>query len=201
MGGSGSGKVEKAIGSLRLPASAHFGGQAPDPTAGARRDPPPKGAQAGALGYIPGMHRWAAVAALLASGCGSGDGPNSSTGTPDGGDPCSFSCLDGSTAGRPLALQVKGILDTCAGADCHDIGAGSMRVAPGSEFDTMIGVRASERPDLFRVKPGDPLQSYVYLKVLCDAGGITGSCMPPGGAAAGIARTFHDWMEAGAPTM
>ena len=77
-----------------------------------------------------------------------------------------------------------------------------MSIAPGREFDAIIGVRAVERPDLFRVQPGDPLLSYVYLKLSCD-GGISGSCMPPGegGAPPGVAKTFYDWIEAGAPTM
>ncbi len=147
------------------------------------------------------MRRLAAVAALLAGGCSSADRtPSDPVGDAGGGGTCVFSCLDGSTFGRPLSQRVRGILDSCAGADCHDIGAGQMRLAPGSEFDAMIGVPAVERPDLLRVRPGDPLQSYVYLKVACD-GGTTGDCMPPGGAGPGVAQTFYDWIEAGAPTM
>jgi hypothetical protein len=103
-------------------------------------------------------------------------------------------------ADRPLAEQIRGTLDSCAGADCHDIGAGDMSIVPGSEFDAMIGVPAFERPDLLRVRPGSPLESYVYLKLRCD-GGVTGSCMPPGGAGLGVASMFQQWIEAGAPTM
>jgi hypothetical protein len=149
------------------------------------------------------MHRWAAVAALLACACSSGDHPPAAggdSGAGPGGEVCAFSCLDASPSDLPLAQQVKGIVDSCAGADCHDIGAGDMRIAPGSEFNAMIGVQSFERPDLLRVRPGDPLQSYVYLKVRCE-GGIEASCMPPGGAAPGVAQTFFDWIEAGAPTM
>ena len=52
-----------------------------------------------------------------------------------------------------------------------------------------------------RVLPGDPANSYVYLKLAC-RGGIVGQCMPltnPGGRP-DLAKLFHDWIEAGAPT-
>jgi len=148
------------------------------------------------------MHRLTAIATLLACGCSSTDraAAEASDAMGDGGAPCTFSCLDASGSDRPLAQQVRATLDTCAGADCHNIGVGGMAIAPGGEFDAMIGVRAFERPDLFRIQPGDPVSSYVYIKLSCE-GGVVGNCMPPGGATAGILRTFHDWIEAGAPTM
>jgi hypothetical protein len=154
-----------------------------------------------ALGYTLGMHRFAAIAALLVCGCSSTD--RTATDASDevgGGGSCTFSCLDASASDRPIAQQVRATLDTCAGADCHNIGVGGMLIAPGAEFDAMIGVRAFERPELFRVQPGDPVNSYVYIKLLCE-GGVVGNCMPPGGATAGIMNAFRDWIEAGAPTM
>ena len=52
-----------------------------------------------------------------------------------------------------------------------------------------------------RVLPGDPEHSYVYLKVACE-GGITNACMPlSSGFDPRIKQMFHDWIEAGAPTM
>jgi hypothetical protein len=67
------------------------------------------------------------------------------------------------------------------------------------ETAQLIDVPSIERPDLFRVKPGDPMQSYLYLKVLGD-GGIEGGRMPLGFAYnPRIPAMFFDWIEAGAP--
>jgi hypothetical protein len=102
----------------------------------------------------------------------------------------------------PLALQVKGIIDvTCASGEtgCHLSGAANMPLSAGAEFDAMIGVVSSEMPPMLRVAPGDPLNSYVYLKLRCE-GGIDGGCMPGGQPDPFFARVFHDWIEAGAST-
>jgi hypothetical protein len=98
------------------------------------------------------------------------------------------------------AEQVRGIVDQiCSNADgCHGQGAGGMSLSVGSEFASMIGVASSERPDLLRVHPGDPVASYVYLKLRCD-GGIDGGCMPLGSPDPTLAPIFAAWIEAGAP--
>lgn len=64
----------------------------------------------------------------------------------------------------------------------------------------VIGVRAFERPDLLRVAPGDPDQSYLAWKIAGDPR-IDGGRMPLG-------ATFDPrwpvlvraWIEAGAPS-
>ena len=102
----------------------------------------------------------------------------------------------------PLAVQVKGRIDqVCANSDgCHGDGVGNMALTLGNEFAPMINVTSFENPPMLRVKPGDPAQSYVYLKLACD-GGIDGGCMPlSSGFDAKLAHLFHDWIEAGAPT-
>lgn len=135
---------------------------------------------------------------VLLLGCSSPD-----PGAPEaGGDTALMNCLlcGDATDERPLPLQVKGRIDgVCSSTDgCHGIGAGGMGLSPGNEFAPMINVKSVERPDLLRVKPFDPLQSYVYLKLWCD-GGIDGACMPGGSPNPQIAQIFHDWIEAGAP--
>jgi hypothetical protein len=132
----------------------------------------------------------------------------SSTTTPatgDAGQPdtggCTFLCGDGGT-NLPLAVQVRGKVDQiCASTDgCHGVGAGMMALATGDEFQPMINVVSYEMSPMLRVRPGDPEQSYVYRKLACD-GGIDGGCMPAStGYNADLARLFHDWIEAGAPT-
>ena len=103
---------------------------------------------------------------------------------------------------RSDLARVTGIIDEiCSSADgCHGSGAGNMSLASGREFTSLILVPSSEVPSLFRVLPGDPADSYVYRKLACE-GGIQGSCMPLGGQLTpSLVQSFHDWIEAGAPT-
>ena len=138
-------------------------------------------------------------------GCSSPAGPAVPSeagrdGTTDAPSPCLL-CQDASELDAPLAVRVRATLEhTCGNPDgCHGGGAGGFAFGGGNEFDAMIGVTSSEAPPMKRVQPGDPLQSYVYLKLACD-GGIVGACMPlSSGFDPATARLFHDWIEAGAP--
>lgn len=146
---------------------------------------------------------FALAAAILPCACSSTSSPEATT-PPDGstGDRCLL-CTDAEGADDAgLAVQVKGKIDQiCANVDgCHGDGAGGMGLTPGHEFDTMIDVVSTENPPMKRVLPFDPAQSYVYLKLACD-GGIDGGCMPLStGYDPQLAKLFHDWIEAGAPT-
>jgi hypothetical protein len=142
--------------------------------------------------------------ALLIAGCSSQDappGPDASEA--DLGMSCGLFCSDDAPTDVPLAVLVRGRIDqTCfnSAEGCHGGGA-PMALSPGHEFDEMIDARSTELPALWRVAPGDPLRSYVYLKVWCD-GGIApdSSCMPRGQTPSPpLAQLFHDWIEAGAP--
>jgi hypothetical protein len=153
----------------------------------------------------------AACAALLLAGCSSQDAPagpdaaDLGLGTDSGGESgCLFFCPDDAPTDAPLAVLVRGRIDqTCfnSAEGCHGGGA-PMALSPGHEFDTMIDVRSTELPALLRVAPGDPLHSYVYLKVWCDGGlAPDSSCMPLGQTPSPtLAQLFYDWIEAGAPT-
>jgi hypothetical protein len=99
-------------------------------------------------------------------------------------------------------LVVKDTIDErCASTDgCHGQGAGDLPLGPGAEFTPLIDVASYEVPTLDRVLPGDPAHSYVYLKLQCE-GGIQGGCMPADGPISPkVVQSFHDWIEAGAPT-
>jgi hypothetical protein len=142
----------------------------------------------------------AGLAMLLAAGCSSSSDPATSDAGPSGGGDC-FACTDAG-GDVPAALRVKGVLDqVCANADgCHGAGAGGLSISRDSEYASLIGVRSTEVPSLYRVMPGDPAQSYAYLKLACE-GGIAGSCMPLGGHLdLSLLEAFHEWIEAGAPT-
>jgi hypothetical protein len=145
------------------------------------------------------MRRAASWGALLAAACSSSGAPATSD-AGAGGSPICITCRDASGLSN-LGL-VTGILSgRCANTDgCHGQGAGTLGLSPGNVFAPLINVRSSEVPSLFRVAPGDPAQSYVYLKLACE-GGIEGGCMPlDGPLTPSQVQAFHDWMEAGAPT-
>jgi hypothetical protein len=92
------------------------------------------------------------------------------------------------------------MLRDCTGAEaCHSQSSGGMTIALGDEFAQLINVRSTERPELLRVAPGDPMGSYLYLKLVGD-GGITGAPMP-GTAVFDPMRPAlaWSWIEAGAP--
>lgn len=99
-------------------------------------------------------------------------------------------------------VRVKGVIDqVCSNIECHGGGVEGMGLTPGHEFDAMIDVPSTEVPPMLRVLPGDPAHSYVFIKLACE-GGIPDAyaCMPLGAPDPRIAKVFHDWIEAGAPT-
>ena len=149
------------------------------------------------------MRRLVAMVALLTGACSPGDPshPGADAAVAEGGSSgCFFNCADASFDG-PLVLQVKTELGyTCGQSDgCHGASAGMMLILPGAEFAQLIDAQSYEMPSMVRVAPGDPLGSYLYLKLRCE-GGIEGGCMPGGKPDPRLAQLFHDWIEAGAPT-
>jgi hypothetical protein len=100
-----------------------------------------------------------------------------------------------------LAFRVRARFAACDGQEgCHVSGAGGLTFPPGNELAFVVGVPSTERPDLARVKPGDPSASYVYLKVSSDAA-VEGGRMPLGAETFDprIPETIFAWIEAGAP--
>jgi hypothetical protein len=134
---------------------------------------------------------------LVATGCSSPDVPAAGD-AGEGGNFFCLTCVD-ATADVSLAVRVGGILGSCAGAECHSNGTGNLVISGANDFRSLIDVRSSEVPSLYRVKPGDPAQSYVYMKMACE-GGIVGACMPLLRPDPALAQVVHDWIEAGAPT-
>jgi hypothetical protein len=69
----------------------------------------------------------------------------------------------------------------CALSGCHT-GANppqGMSLADGITFSNTVNVNSNEQPLLFRIKPGNPDMSYLYMKIT-GAPEITGSQMPLG---------------------
>lgn len=131
------------------------------------------------------------------------DGPISTDATTDQGAAILFAD-DAAASDSSVAENVKVILDTtCAGgkeSTCHANSLGSLELSLAADFSSIIDVRSSEMPDVFRVTPFDPNGSYLFRKLVCD-GGILGSCMPASISHADPAMVslFLNWIEAGAP--
>lgn len=152
---------------------------------------------------------WIYARFVIAAGiaCALGCSSFASAGPPDSAaidaDTCGFSCngpTTPETLDASIARRVQLRLGLCNGQEgCHVSGAGGLTFTAGKELADVIDVRASERPELYRVLPGDPSASYLYLKVLGD-GGIEGGRMPLGATYdPRISATIFTWIEAGAP--
>ena len=90
----------------------------------------------------------------------------------------------GNDGGLPVAFDptFSNIQQNVLSAVCIECHAGStapegMRLDPQNAFSNLVGVPSVERPDLLRVKPGDPDNSYIIQK-LEGAPGIVGGQMP-----------------------
>jgi CHRD domain-containing protein len=98
-------------------------------------------------------------------------------------------------------VQNEVFTSTCARIGCHDtIGQQSrMILSSGRAYDQIVNVPSVEMPDLARVKPNDPANSYLYRKIT--GAGITGDRMPQGLPPLSDAQIslIRDWIRRGAP--
>ncbi|HVN33459.1 MAG TPA: CHRD domain-containing protein [Thermoanaerobaculaceae bacterium] len=94
------------------------------------------------------------------------------------------------------AIQVQIFTPICS--SCHPPNQ-EMDLRSGKAFASIVGKSSSEQPLLQRVKPGDPTNSYLYMKIT-GASGISGARMPFGGQPLSAAQIqlIHDWILAGA---
>ena len=84
---------------------------------------------------------------------------------------------------------------TCAQAGCHS-GASpqaGMDLNASSAFANIVNVSSTENPALFRVKPGDSANSYLFQKVRSGQMPLSGGPL----SAADIA-TIKAWIDQGA---
>jgi hypothetical protein len=128
---------------------------------------------------------------LLLAGCGELKTPTS-PGT--GGDPIDQSA----TLTR---VQSEVFTPSCAFIGCHDtIGQQSQLIlTAGRSYAQTVNVNSVEMPQLRRVQPNDPTNSYLYRKLT--GAGITGERMPlqlPPLPDDKI-RLVRDWIRRGAP--
>lgn len=100
------------------------------------------------------------------------------------------------------SLQSEIFSQKCIG--CHNGGGtrlpGLMNLTDGNAYASLVGVTSIERPDLQRVNPGDPENSYIVHKLEGRAG-IVGVRMPLTGTPLtdGQMLVIKRWIELGAP--
>jgi len=114
----------------------------------------------------------------------------------------------GGGAGDPIdptaaftRVQNEIFTPTCAALGCHDpLGRQQgLILAPGRAYALSVTVASTENPQLMRVAPSDPANSYLYRKIT--GAGITGDRMPQGLPILNDAqiRLVRDWIRRGAP--
>jgi hypothetical protein len=114
----------------------------------------------------------------------------------------------GAGAGDPIdptatftRVQNEIFTPTCAQLGCHDpLGRQeSMILSPGRAYAMTVGVASVETPQLARVTPADPSNSYLYRKIT--GAGITGDRMPQNLTPLTDAqiKLVRDWIRRGAP--
>jgi hypothetical protein len=154
--------------------------------------------------FAPLLAGMAAVAASLIGCAGNGAGLNSD-GQPIGSSTSSGTGSTGSTApGTPTAdfesIQENVFTPICS--PCHS-GASApegLMLDAAHSYNLLVGVPSTEVPTFDRVKPGDPSQSYIIIK-LTNGAGIVGNQMPlnekplPAATIAAISQ----WITNGAP--
>jgi len=89
----------------------------------------------------------------------------------------------------------------CTFSGCH---TGSnppqgMNLSEGQAFANIVGVASMEFPSLMRINPGNPNQSYLYLKILGDPS-VIGVRMPFGRTplSSEEIEVIQQWIEMGA---
>ncbi len=99
-------------------------------------------------------------------------------------------------------IQATIFTPNCAVSGCH-AGANPQQgqdLSDGETFANIVGVRSREKPDLFRIDPGNPDNSYLIQKVMGDPD-IVGARMPLGRAplTPDQIALLREWVTDGAP--
>lgn len=81
-------------------------------------------------------------------------------------------------------IQANIFTTSCAFSQCHggDFPKQGLDLTAGRSYASLVGVQSQERPALDRIEPGEPDNSYLYLKITGDPS-IAGDRMPFGAPA------------------
>lgn len=112
---------------------------------------------------------------------------------------------DDEGSGTPVSFsQVVSVFQANGCQGCHPGVNSALDLQDGKAYDDLVGIKALEDPDLYRVVAGDPANSFLYLKVggnpvIGDIPGV-GTRMPPRAPpiSAEDMKIIHDWIAQGA---
>lgn len=112
---------------------------------------------------------------------------------------------DDTGSGAPVSYsQVQSVFTKNGCTGCHPGVNPSLNLQPGKSYNDLVGIKALEDPDLYRVVAGDPDTSFLYLKiggnpVIADIPAV-GSRMPPDAPpiSGEDMKLIHDWISQGA---
>ena len=134
------------------------------------------------------------VTALLITGCGKLAELPTEPGGPGNGEP-----IDPTATFTRVQTEI--FTPTCAALGCHDrLGRQSdQQLQAGVAYAQIVNHPSVEVPQLMRVAPGDPANSFLYRKIT--GAGIVGDRMPQGGPYLSDAqiKLVRDWIRRGAP--
>lgn len=126
----------------------------------------------------------------------------------------SFSCADQIVESTPLVSAPAGSLVirarfssiqdslftiSCALSGCHS-GSVSPNLSAGSAYDEIVNVPNTQIPGLNRITPGEPQNSYLYLKLI-GSSEIVGERMPTRALPLPpvVSDSLKAWIARGAP--
>ena len=143
--------------------------------------------------------------ACLATGCWVGPvvGPHieSPVVSNDGGT----SRFDGGDGPGFQKLLADVIIPSCAVSFCHKANpppAAPMALEEEAAYAQLVNVSASQEPTLMRVKPGDPANSYLMIKLRSMAANTYGTTLMPLNRAPldeAALQAIENWIARGAP--
>jgi hypothetical protein len=139
------------------------------------------------------------LAAIVAAGCGSGR--TLVARTPTGGGNGGGNGGGGGSTQVTLSRDVQPIFTAnCAFAGCHlgDQAQQGQDLSEGQAYKNIVNVKSAEVDTLFRVKPSDSANSYLFQKISQDHPAV-GERMPLGGSLSQTdIDTIQRWIDGGA---
>lgn len=135
------------------------------------------------------------------SGDGSGDDSGNSTSPAESSSP-DVTIQDDAIPSEQISAfrQIQDTVFTPICAECHGSAGASagLRLDDGASFAALVDVASSEVPELNRVSPGDPDNSYLVQKI--EGTAAVGARMPLGGPMLPqeSISLIRDWISAGA---
>ena len=123
----------------------------------------------------------------------------SGDGTEGGNFEASFAVTAPSSGPTFDDIQATVFTPTCATSGCHaGSGQAGLVLEAGVSFDNLVNVPSTQAPNLDRVEPGDPDNSYLIRKL--EGTASTGARMPFGGAPLdqSVIDDIRQWISSGA---